>query len=96
MTRQWLLPAPDDNPAMLGMFRDDAQALGPPLTRGQWTQFEITFDAGAGTYTVKRNGMLARSGNYPAALAAHLGALVLGGASGSVHGYYTDLVISQP
>ncbi|MBK7862784.1 MAG: hypothetical protein IPJ65_30080 [Archangiaceae bacterium] len=77
------------------MFKSATDTLGAPMTRGQWTRFELTFNAGAGTYSVKRNGAQVRSGAYPAELAAHLGALMLGG-GGNVHGYFTDVEISQP
>jgi predicted ribosomally synthesized peptide with SipW-like signal peptide len=77
------------------MFRTDTESLGPPLTKGQWTAFEVTFDAHTLTYAVKRNGAQVRSGAYPAMLAPHLGALVLGG-GGNTHGYFTDVEVVQP
>jgi hypothetical protein len=64
------------------------------VARGEWNVFELDFDAAAGTYVAKLNGM-PHNGGYPAALGPHLGALQLGGA-GDLHGFYSDLEIAQP
>jgi hypothetical protein len=99
------------NPPVLSMqgngwISADVQAfssvdLGAKVRPGEWNAFELDFHPN-GTYSVTWNGNVAASAQTipsPPTIDPHLGALILGGSDllgSSVHGYYTDLSVSQP